>query len=177
MRSRSAAVGTEALRSGPGEGEHVWFLGALVTIKVPGEAVAGRCTMVEFLMARHTSRPRHHHPHDETFTLIDGNLTFVSGEDRFECEAGASWVVPAGVEHTFRVESETARLVAVFAPAGMERCFREGGVPADTPTLPPAEHRPDHWTRSSRPCAHTVTTTSARRSARTTDTRSGKPAA
>ena len=45
-------------------------------------------------------------------------------------------MVPAGVEHTFRVESETARLVAVFAPAGMERCFREGGVPADTPTLP-----------------------------------------
>jgi quercetin dioxygenase-like cupin family protein len=139
MRSRSPAVGTEALRSGPGEGEHVWFAGALVTIKVPGEAVAGRCTMVEFLMARHTSPPRHHHPHDETFTLIDGNLTFVSGDDRFECEAGASWVVPAGVGHTFRVESETARLVAVFVPAGMERCFREGGVPADNPTLPPAD--------------------------------------
>ena len=55
MRSRSGAVWTEALRSGPGEGEHVWFAGALVTIKVPGEAVAGRCTMVEFLLARHTS--------------------------------------------------------------------------------------------------------------------------
>ena len=48
-------------------------------------------------------------------------------------------MVPAGVEHTFRVESETAWLVAVFAPAGMERCFREGGVPADAPTLPPAD--------------------------------------
>jgi hypothetical protein len=28
----------------PGEGEHIWFLGSLVTIKVPGEAVEGRCT-------------------------------------------------------------------------------------------------------------------------------------
>ena len=32
-----------------GEGEHIWFLGSLVTIKVPGEAVEGRCTLIEFL--------------------------------------------------------------------------------------------------------------------------------
>ena len=33
------------LWSAPGEGEHIWFLGALVTIKVPGEAlVVGRGT-------------------------------------------------------------------------------------------------------------------------------------
>ena len=33
-----------------GEGEPIWFVNALVTIKVPGEAVDGRCTMIEFLM-------------------------------------------------------------------------------------------------------------------------------
>jgi quercetin dioxygenase-like cupin family protein len=130
---------TRELWSLPGEGEHIWFLGALVTIKVPGEAVDGRCTLIEFLMPRGASPPVHSHPQDETFTMIDGTLTFVAGDERFLCDAGASWIVPARVQHTFRVESETARLVAVYAPAGMDHCFRNAGLPADAATLPPAD--------------------------------------
>jgi quercetin dioxygenase-like cupin family protein len=124
---------------GPGEGEHLWFLGALVTIRVPGESVNGEFALIEFLMSRHTSPPRHHHPQDETFILLDGRLTFIGGEQRFECEAGATWVVPRGVIHTFRVESETARLLVVSTPAGLDRLFRDGGVPASTAALPPAD--------------------------------------
>jgi len=127
------------LWSAPGGGEHIWFLGALVTIKVPGEATGGRCTLVEFLVPRGASPPVHSHPADETFTMIDGTLTFLAGDQRFACGAGASWIVPSGVEHTFRVESETARLVAVYAPAGMDRCFRLAGLPAESPTLPPPD--------------------------------------
>lgn len=123
----------------PGEGEHIWFLGALATIKVPGAAVDGRCTLIEFLIPKGASPPLHSHPHDETFTMIDGALTFVAGDQRFLCEAGANWIVPRGIKHTFRVESETARLVAVYAPAGMDQCLREAGLPARAPTLPPAD--------------------------------------
>jgi hypothetical protein len=74
---------TRALWSLSGEGEHIWFLGSLVTIKVPGEAVDGRCTLIEFLAPRGLSPPLHSHPQDETFTLIDGALTFVAGDERF----------------------------------------------------------------------------------------------
>jgi quercetin dioxygenase-like cupin family protein len=123
----------------PSEGEHIWFLGALVTIKVPGEAVDGRCTLLEFLLPQGGSPPLHSHPAEETFTMIDGSLTFVAGEERFLAEAGASWIVPRGVRHTFRVESETARLVAVYAPAGMDHCFRNAGLPAAGPMLPPPD--------------------------------------
>ena len=130
---------TRDLWSGPGEGEHIWFLGSLITIKVPGDAVGNRCTMIEFLMPRGLSPPRHYHPQDETFTMLEGELTFVAGDEGFTCEPGASWVVPGGIPHTFRVESETARLVAVYAPAGLEHCFRNAGLPAAAPTLPPPE--------------------------------------
>ena len=130
---------SQALWAPPGVGEHIWFLSSLVTIKVPGEAVGGRCTIVEVLMPQGASPPRHTHPADEAFTLLDGTLVFVSGEERFVCETGASWVVPRGVEHTFRVETETARLVATYAPAGMEQCFRAAGVPAEARSLPPPD--------------------------------------
>jgi quercetin dioxygenase-like cupin family protein len=126
-----------AVYSGPGDGEHWWFSNALVTIKVPGEAVGGRCAMIEFLMPRDLSPPLHHHPEDETFTMLDGQAPFVAGDQRFLAEPGASWVVPSGVAHTFRVDSDTALLVAVYAPAGIEGLFREAGLPAATPTLPP----------------------------------------
>jgi Cupin domain. len=71
--------------------------------------------------------------------LIDGALTFVADDERFLCETGASWIVPRGIRHTFRVESETMRLVAVYAPAGMDHCIRNAGLPADGPALPPGD--------------------------------------
>jgi quercetin dioxygenase-like cupin family protein len=131
---------TRDLWSGPGDGQHIWFLGSLVTIKVSGDAVDGRCAMLEFLMPRDVSPPRHYHQSDELFIMLEGELTFVAGDQRFTAERGSDWVVPGGVPHTFRVESDTARLVAVYAPAGlMEDCFRKAGLPAATPSLPPPD--------------------------------------
>ncbi len=127
------------LISGPGEGEHLWFAGALVTIKVAGEAVDDQCAVIEFLMTHHASPPRHMHPQDETFIMLEGELTFILGDERFTAAPGSTWVAPRGVEHTFRVESDTARLVAVSTPAGLDRMFRAAAEPASSATLPPPD--------------------------------------
>ena len=76
--------------------------------------------------------------------MLDGTLTFVAGDERFLGEPGASWIVPRGVKHTFRVGSGTVRLASGFAPAGMDQCFRNAGLPAAAPSLPPpdADMRP-----------------------------------
>jgi hypothetical protein len=44
-----------------------------------------------------------------------------------------------GVAHTFRVDSDTARVLVLSTPAGLERFVRDGSVPANAPTLPPAD--------------------------------------
>jgi quercetin dioxygenase-like cupin family protein len=125
--------------SGPEEGERLWFLGTLATIKVPGEASDGRFALIEFLFPRHASPPLHTHPQDESYIVLEGQLTIRAGEQQFELEAGAAAVVPVGVAHTFRVESETARVLVLSTPAGLERMVRDGAVPASAPTLPPAD--------------------------------------
>jgi quercetin dioxygenase-like cupin family protein len=125
--------------SGPGEGERLWFLGTLATVKVPGEATEGRFALIEFLFPRHTSPPLHTHPQDESYIVVEGRLTVQAGEQRFELEAGAAAVVPMGVPHTFRVDSDTARVLVLSTPAGLERFVRDGAVPARMPTLPPAD--------------------------------------
>src|SRR3989442_7935383 len=125
--------------SGPGEGERLWFLCTLATIKVPGEASDGRFALIEFLFPRHASPPLHTHPQDESYVVQEGRLTVQAGEQRFELVPGAVAVVPMGVEHTFRVDSDTARVLVLSTPAGLERFVRDGSVPATEASLPPPD--------------------------------------
>jgi hypothetical protein len=62
-----------------------------------------------------------------------------AGADRFELNAGGIGVVPMGVAHTFRVDSDTARVLVLSTPAGIERFVRDGSVPATSLTLPPPD--------------------------------------
>ena len=119
--------------------EQLWFLGTLATIKVPGEAVGGRYALLEFLFPHHASPPLHTHPQDESYIVLDGELTIHAGERRFTLRAGEAAAVPIGVAHTFRVDSDTARVLVLSTPAGLERFVRESAVPATGPTLPPAD--------------------------------------
>jgi hypothetical protein len=69
--------------------------------------------------------------------VLEGTLTVKAGEQRFELAPGAAALVPMGVAHTFRVDSDTARVLVLSTPAGLERMVRDGSVIATTPTLPP----------------------------------------
>jgi quercetin dioxygenase-like cupin family protein len=129
----------EATWSNPGAGEQRWFLGTLATIRVPGEAVDGRFALIEFLFPQYASPPRHTHPQDESYVLLDGQLTVEAGGDRFTLTEGGVAVVPMGVAHTFRVDSETARVLVLSTPSGLERMVLDGSVPASSATLPPAD--------------------------------------
>jgi mannose-6-phosphate isomerase-like protein (cupin superfamily) len=43
----------------------------------------------------------HRHPYDETWVVIDGNLTFEAGDDRLTAGAGDVVIVPADTPHKF----------------------------------------------------------------------------
>jgi quercetin dioxygenase-like cupin family protein len=120
-------------------GEQLWFVGTLATIRIPGEAVDGRFALIEFLFPHLASPPRHTHPQDESYVVLDGRLTIEAGGERFVLDAGGAAAVPMGTPHTFRVDSDTARVLVLSTPAGLERFIRDGSVPATRPTLPPAD--------------------------------------
>jgi quercetin dioxygenase-like cupin family protein len=125
--------------SDAGEGERLWFLGTLATIRVGADAADGRFTLIEFLFPHSASPPRHTHPQDESYVVLQGELTIVAGDDRFTLSPGGAAVVPMGVAHSFRVDSDTARVLVLSTPAGLERMIRDGSVPATAPTLPPPD--------------------------------------
>jgi quercetin dioxygenase-like cupin family protein len=123
--------------SAAGGGESRWFLGTLATIKVAGEAVDDRYALLEFVFPHGASPPLHTHPQDESYVVLEGVLTIQAGDDRFELAAGGVAAVPMGVPHTFRVDSDTARVLVLSTPAGLERMVRDGSVPATARVLPP----------------------------------------
>ncbi len=122
----------------PGEGEAIWFLGHTVTIKTTGEETGEAFSVTEHYPPAGFAPPPHvHRNEDETFYVLEGEVSFLSGEDTFRGGVGTYVRMPRGVPHTYRVEGESpARLLIVTAPAGFERFIRDSGVPARDLTEP-----------------------------------------
>jgi quercetin dioxygenase-like cupin family protein len=137
----TTAVSPIAMQSG--EGEALWFLGALMTIKASGDTTDGRVAVVEVLAARGHGSPLHvHRREDEWFYVVEGELAFLVGDERIDAPAGSFVYGPRDVPHTFEVSSSEARFLLVTEPAGFESFVRAVGEPAMTLAIPPAAEPP-----------------------------------
>lgn len=126
-----------------GQGEAIWFLGVLATIKSSAKTTGGRVAVIEHLAPQGSGSPLHvHHDEDEWFYVIDGELTFWVGGQVINAAAGAFVYGPRDVPHTFTVTSPEARFLLVAEPAGFEEFMRALSEPALTLTLPPATSQP-----------------------------------
>jgi mannose-6-phosphate isomerase-like protein (cupin superfamily) len=139
MTTAYVATG-EALVLGPGEGPAFWFQGNRITIKATGASTGGAFGLVESMVAPGYSPPLHiHEREDETFWVLEGELTIRCGDATFRAPAGACAFLPRGVPHTFVVEgNRPARMIGMLTPGGGEAFFAEGGRPADGEGFPPA---------------------------------------
>jgi quercetin dioxygenase-like cupin family protein len=126
--SEPSAVAPIALSAG--EGEALWFLGQLVTIKSSSESTAGRVGVTETLAPRGSGSPLHvHHNEDEWFYVIEGELTFWVGGQVITAPAGSFVYGPREVPHTFIVSSEQARFLLVVEPAALRASSVRSGSP------------------------------------------------
>jgi quercetin dioxygenase-like cupin family protein len=139
-------------------GEALWFLGTLARMKLEGRHTGGRFALWEGVFPRGAAPPLHTHPQDETFYVLEGELTAWIVEPELaqensdpsvwaksrarRCGIGAVLFAPARTPHTFRVESDTARMLFVSTPAGIEDFVRGLAEPAQWPWLQPPPDGP-----------------------------------
>jgi quercetin dioxygenase-like cupin family protein len=129
--------------AGPGEGEALWFLGILATVKSSAETTGGAVAVIEHLAPRGAGSPLHvHSREDEWFYVIDGELTLWIDDETIIAPAGSFVFGPKGIPHTFIVSSEQARFLLVTEPAGFERFMRAAGEPAARLEIPPPATEP-----------------------------------
>jgi mannose-6-phosphate isomerase-like protein (cupin superfamily) len=122
----------------PDEGEALWFLGNLVTLKASGDATRGAITVAEFVNPAGFAPPLHRHlVEDEMFFVLAGTARFHCDGREFDAHVGDFVLLPVGVPHTFRVgDDEPLRALQITTPAGFEDFARETGVAARERRLP-----------------------------------------
>jgi quercetin dioxygenase-like cupin family protein len=96
-----------------------------------GAETGGRLAIVELILARGATAPRHRHDReDEALYVLAGELAVCIGEEWRGVPAGAAIFLPRGVEHGVAVVGARARALAVFTPAGFENFYRDLGAGA-----------------------------------------------
>lgn len=137
-----------------GRGEPQWFLGTLVYPRLSGEETGGRFALWETVLPRGAAPPLHTHPQDETFYVLEGTLVVWAVEPEAvpdgrwvethaqRCEPGTAVFVPGERPHAFRVESDTARLLFLSTPAGIEEYVGALSERAAWPWLQPPPDGP-----------------------------------
>jgi quercetin dioxygenase-like cupin family protein len=127
-----------------GDGEAIWFNGALVTIKCPGEWSEDRFSLVEVSAPRGRATGLHTDPSDETFYVLEGELcVHIDGQEQ-RAQAGDTVSVQRGVPHAFLVVADVARFLVLNTPGTHDRFFRAGGTPAsdrDFAAAPAPDHK------------------------------------
>ena len=85
--------------------------------------------------------PHIHHDHEETFYVLEGELTVRVGERRFTAPVGSFVVIPRGVVHQpSNPGTNPTRVLLIFSPSGMERFFEEAAeqrIPLQMETTDP----------------------------------------
>lgn len=78
--------------------------------------------------------PLHSHPWSEAFYVLDGEMDVQVGKRQAIATVGTLMYVPERVAHSFRMRSETVRVLEII-PTSAAAFYREAGE--KVPTLPP----------------------------------------
>jgi len=125
-----------------GEERRITVGPAEARFQLTGADTGGAFAMCEFVAeAGFPGPPPHiHRAHDETFYILEGELTLTAGDATVRATPGMCVFVPRGVGHSFsNATNRPARLLGIFTPAGYERYFEEVAALAGGEMLDPAK--------------------------------------
>lgn len=125
----------------PKEGKKIGIVGDVYRFLATGEETDGKYSTFEAIVPSGSGPPPHiHSREEESFLVLEGEMTFQLGDERFVAGKGTFLNMPVGSLHSFKNESgKTARLLISLVPAGLEEMFFEVGTPlADDATTAPS---------------------------------------
>lgn len=82
--------------------------------------------VIEMAPERHGPEAHVHRDEDDSFFILEGEITFVVEGEQITAPAGTFVLVPPGIEHTFENRTNSpARILNIHAPAGFDRRLLE----------------------------------------------------
>src|SRR5215204_6153193 len=127
--------------------------GGLV-VKVRDEDTGGAYSILDNVIPAGSPGPlpHLHRDHEETFYVLEGELTVRSGTRKITAPAGSFVVIPRGVvRQPSNPGTEPTRVLLIFSPGGMDHFFEEaaeGRMPLQAvPTDPAVQEKLTAFTR------------------------------
>ena len=119
----------EGIFVGPADGKNLTNpIGGGMVVKLRDEDTAGAYSVHDNTIPPGSPgpRPHIHRRHEETFYVLEGELTIRVGSRKIVAPAGSFVVVPRGVVHQpSNPGRQPSRVLIIFSPAGMDRFFEE----------------------------------------------------
>ena len=132
------------IQVGPGEGPAFSAVGDVYRMLATGEQTGGVYVLCEARVLPGGGPPPHiHHRDDESFFVLEGEITFTLGAKRVVAKAGTFIQGPRGIPHAFKNESRApARMLIHLTPPGFENFMAEIAQPVPSFESPPAPVTP-----------------------------------
>jgi len=125
---------------GRDEGEPTWFFNALMTTVASSAETAGAYSLTEHLVTAASNPPMHVQvEEDEAFYILEGEIEFEVDGVVARATPGTFAFVARGAAHTFRVLTDTARMLVICSGKptdNLEDFFLGMGEPATERVLP-----------------------------------------
>src|SRR6187455_3124113 len=126
------------------EGRTIAVVGDVYRFLATGDDTDGKYSLWEAIVPPGGGPPPHvHSREEESFYILEGEITFTMGDKRIVASAGTFANMTVGTPHSFKNESsKPAKMLISVAPAGLEKMFFEIGVPlpdGSTTALPPTK--------------------------------------
>jgi quercetin dioxygenase-like cupin family protein len=135
MREANSTVNTEAERLQRTR----YYMGGYWTFLATAQDTNGQFSLIEMNLRKGVEPPAHTHTiEDESFHVLEGEVIFTAGGQEYHLRSGGFLHLPKGVQHSFKLLSEKAKVLMHLVPAGLEAMFMELSRPADSLEYPPA---------------------------------------
>ena len=116
----------------------VHYIAHTFSFLATGNNTDGAFALIHCYFRKGFMAPPHYHKfEDESFHILQGEIEFHVGDEKFKAAAGDFIVLPKNIPHHFNLITETAKALLLITPAGFEVFFQEFGIPALTLDLPP----------------------------------------
>lgn len=121
-----------------------WLNGANLAVLLDTETTGGQLMMGRFTHKQGDATPYHlHHNEDEMFLLLSGTAKVWCDDIEHDLGEGGVVFLPRGIPHAYRITSESADLLMITTPPGLEAMFRGIGRDKSTPRPDGFEIKPN----------------------------------
>jgi len=120
-----------------------WYIGHLMSLLFTSEQTDGQYALLRATERKGLEPPPHTHTkEDETFLILEGEVTYTVGNQTFNAKAGDVMFLPKNIQHSFKIKTETLETLMLLTPGGFENYFIEMSDPAGELQLPPMPQGP-----------------------------------